>query len=220
MSGSSAKGVREASAPPIVYRSAAPADREGVEAIDDSFTTDRIYEVVADGGGFALRERDVEPPLLKVFPAEDEEDEDGEDEDGEDEDGEEGADGADAVPGGAGERSGRPRVEVAVSGDAVCGFVEYGVEEWHSRLVVHRIAVAPAHRGRGIGAELMERACAHGRRAGARTAWLEVTNVNAPAVRAYRRMGFELCGLDTTFYRGTASEGETALFMSRELDNR
>ncbi|MFI8828643.1 GNAT family N-acetyltransferase [Streptomyces sp. NPDC053431] len=191
MSGSSAGSAREYSAPPIVHRSAAPADRERIEAIDDSFTTDRIYEVVADGAGFALRERIVDPPLVKVFPDEGEDEDDG---------------------------SGGTYVEVAVAGGEVCGFVEVGVEEWHSRLVVHRIAVAPAHRGRGVGAALMERACAYGRRAGARTAWLEVTNVNAPAVRAYRRMGFELCGLDTTFYRGTASEGETALFMSRGLD--
>ncbi|MFE5297869.1 GNAT family N-acetyltransferase [Streptomyces sp. NPDC056632] len=211
MSGSSARSVREASAPPIGYRSAAPADREAVEAIDDSFTTDRIYEVVADGSGFALRERGVEPPLVKVFPEDPEDPEDFEDF----EDAGEGTGGAED-----GEGPGGSHVEVAVAGDEVCGFVACGIEEWHSRLVVHQIAVAPAHRGRGIGAALMERACAYGRRAGARTAWLEVTNVNAPAIRAYRRMGFELCGLDTTFYRGTASEGETALFMSRELDTR
>jgi hypothetical protein len=41
--------------------------------------------------------------------------------------------------------------------------------------------------------------------------------VNVPAVRAYRRLGFALCGLDTTFYRGTPAAGEVALFFTRDL---
>ncbi len=42
-------------------------------------------------------------------------------------------------------------------------------------------------------------------------------DVNAPAIAAYRAMGFELCGLDRLLYRSTPAEGETALFMAREL---
>lgn len=102
--------------------------------------------------------------------------------------------------------------------DTVCGYVEVEVQEWNRRLVVHVIAVAPGYRGRGVGAGLMERALAYGSSHGARTAWLETTSVNVPAVRAYRRMGFVLCGLDTTLYNGTSSEGETALFMSKPID--
>ncbi|MEU8761700.1 GNAT family N-acetyltransferase [Streptomyces sp. NPDC048659] len=179
--------------PPVVCRPAEPADRAAIEALDDSFRTDRVYEVLAGPDGFTLRETPVDPPLLKVFP-------------------DEGDDGEAPFEG--------LRVEVAVDGpggEAVRGYVAFRVEEWNRRLVVDTIAVAPAHRGAGVGQALMERACAYGRSRGARTAWLEVTNVNAPAVRAYRRMGFELCGLDTTLYRGTASEGETALFMSKPL---
>ncbi|MFE1783029.1 GNAT family N-acetyltransferase [Streptomyces sp. NPDC059506] len=183
----------------VVYRRAEERDLEAVRGIDGSFTTGTVYEVVAGDGGFALREVPVDPPLVKVFPDDDDEEEGGEG------DGDGGA-----FPG--------RYAEVAVDGGEVCGFVVAGVEEWHSRLVVHEITVAPAHRGRGIGAALMRRACAYGRGLGARTAWLETSSLNVPAVRAYRRMGFALCGLDTTFYRGTPSEGETALFMSRPLD--
>ncbi|MGW7430601.1 GNAT family N-acetyltransferase [Streptomyces sp. NPDC054861] len=108
---------------------------------------------------------------------------------------------------------------VAVDADGtVLGVVAVAVEEWNHRLVIRRITVDPAHRGRGIGGELMRRALAYGRDRGARTAWLEVTSVNVPAVRAYRRMGFRLCGLDTTLYTGTPSEGETALFMAKPLE--
>ncbi|GHG46792.1 GNAT family N-acetyltransferase [Streptomyces griseocarneus] len=99
-------------------------------------------------------------------------------------------------------------VLVADAGGELCGAVSFAYEEWNRRLVVADIRVSPGRRGRGIGAGLMDRALARGRELGART---------APAVRAYRRMGFVLCGLDTSLYTGTSSEGETALFMSRPL---
>ncbi|MET9418596.1 GNAT family N-acetyltransferase [Streptomyces klenkii] len=174
----------------VVYRPALPGEHAEAEAIDNSFTTATVLEVTASDEGFRLRRTPVDPPLRKVYPAEDEEAEDG---------------GEDA------------HVIVARAGDVLCGAVRLTHSAWNDRLVIADIRVAPGHRGRGIGTALMERGLAHGRELGARTAWLEVTNVNAPAVRAYRRMGFALCGLDTSLYRGTASEGETALFMSRPL---
>jgi ribosomal protein S18 acetylase RimI-like enzyme len=178
----------------LAYRVAGPADQSALAALDDSFTTEHVYEVAAGDVGFGLRLVAVDPPLVKVFPVE----EDGPGEDGAEADVHE---------------------IMAVDADGTpVGFVAVGVEEWNRRLVVHQVTVAPAHRGRGIGGELMRRALAHGRERGARTAWLEVTSVNVPAVRAYRRMGFRLCGLDTTLYTGTESEGETALFMARPLD--
>ncbi|MCF3102489.1 GNAT family N-acetyltransferase [Streptomyces roseoverticillatus] len=176
-----------ASAAAVVYRPALPGEHAGAEAIDNSFTTATVLEVTASDEGFRLRETPVDPPLRKVYPAEDEE-------------GDEDA-----------------HVIVARAGDVLCGAISLTHAEWNHRLVIADLRVAPGHRGRGIGPALMERGLAHGRELGARTAWLEVTNVNAPAVRVYRRMGFALCGLDTSLYRGTASEGETALFMSRSL---
>ncbi|MFD1151350.1 GNAT family N-acetyltransferase [Saccharothrix hoggarensis] len=109
-------------------------------------------------------------------------------------------------------------VFVAADGPRVRGFVAVDVEDWRRRLVIHQVTVAPQHRGLGIGRTLLEHALAHGREHGALTAWLETSTVNVPAVRAYRRMGFALCGLDTTFYRGTPAEGETALFFALALD--
>ncbi|MER7953226.1 GNAT family N-acetyltransferase [Streptomyces sp. NPDC096030] len=181
----------------LAYRVAGPADQSALAALDDSFTTEYVYEVASGDVGFGLRLTAVDPPLVKVFPAEDEP-EDGPEDGGADD--------------------GRHEI-VAVDADGTpVGFIAVGVEEWNRRLVVHQLTVGPGHRGRGIGGELMRRALAHGREHGARTAWLEVTSVNVPAVRAYRRMGFRLCGLDTTLYTGTESEGETALFMARPLD--
>ncbi|MEV1116048.1 GNAT family N-acetyltransferase [Actinosynnema sp. NPDC049800] len=108
-------------------------------------------------------------------------------------------------------------VFVAADGPRVRGFVAVDLEDWHRRLVIRQVTVAPGHRGRGIGRALVEHACAHGREHGALTAWLETSSVNVPAVGAYRRLGFALCGLDTTFYRGTPAVGEVALFFARDL---
>ncbi|MFC7329537.1 GNAT family N-acetyltransferase [Marinactinospora rubrisoli] len=172
----------------IGYRRAGPADQAGIADLDDSFTTDTVLDVATGPDGFALREITLGRPMTKTFPPDEDE----------------------WSPG--------VLVDVAVHGPTVCGFVAFQVSAWNRRLVIHEIAVAPLHRGRGIGAALMDRACEHGRMHGARTAWLETSNVNVPAVRAYQRMGFTLCGLDTSLYRGTAAEGEIALFMSRSLD--
>ncbi len=96
----------------------------------------------------------------------------------------------------------------------MCGYVDTEYEPWNRRLVVADIEVAGPWQGRGIGprADEPRRRAGAGVRAG--HVWLEVTNINAPAIRAYRRMGFAFCGLDTTLYRGTASEGDGAVHES------
>ncbi|GAA0447342.1 GNAT family N-acetyltransferase [Streptomyces stramineus] len=178
--------------PAMTYRTARPGEEKDIEGIDNSFTTSFVLEVTAAETGFTLREVAVDPPLRKVFPAEE-------------------------ATGDAGEETGGHTVVACDATGAVCGAVTVEYARWNRRLVIADVRVAPEHRGRGVGSALMSRALDHGRALGARTAWLEVTSVNAPAVRAYRRMGFALCGLDTSLYTGTASEGEQALFMSRSL---
>jgi ribosomal protein S18 acetylase RimI-like enzyme len=90
-------------------------------------------------------------------------------------------------------------------------------EAWNRRVVIWHLYVSGEYRRRGVGGRLLETALAAAREAGARTAWLETSNLNVPAVRAYERLGFVLCGLDTTLYDGTPAEGEVALFFSRRL---
>ncbi|MEV5867601.1 GNAT family N-acetyltransferase [Streptomyces tendae] len=140
---------------------------------------------VADDG-FALREVKVDPPLTKVFP---EDEYDGDD---------------------AGSRT---FVAHGAAGH-LAGFVTVSYSGWNRRLTVENIEIAPEHRGRGVGRALMGVAVEFARERGAGHLWLEVTNINAPAIHAYRRMGFAFCGLDTALYDGTPSEGEQALYMS------
>ncbi|MFD3695427.1 GNAT family N-acetyltransferase [Streptomyces sp. NPDC058646] len=182
------------SADGIVYRLALPGDAGAIEALDSSFTTDTVFEVAATDTGFTLREVPVEPPLHKVFPPEEHDEQ---------------------ALAGARDSAGDARTYVALAGGRVCGFAAVGYTPWNRRLAIEDIEVAPAHRGRGIGRALMECAAEFARERGADHLWLEVSSVNAPAVHAYRRMGFTFCGLDTALYGGTPAAGEQALFMSR-----
>ncbi|MFH8344363.1 GNAT family N-acetyltransferase [Streptomyces sp. NPDC018045] len=175
----------------IVYRPARPGDEEAVAAIDGSFTTDTVFDVTLTEEGFTIRPVRLDTPIHKVFP--DDEPEGGTDEkDAHDE-----------------------RTIVAVDRDEVCGFVVTEYNSWNRRLTIADIEVAPTHRGRGVGRALMNHALEHARERGAGHVWLEVTHINAPAIRAYQRLGFAFCGLDTSLYEGTESAGETALYMSR-----
>ncbi|HZF91481.1 GNAT family N-acetyltransferase [Streptomyces sp.] len=176
----------------IVYRLARPEDSEPIERLDGSFTTDSVFEVTATGEGFRIRETPVDPPIDKVFP--DEEDSGDEEDD-----------------------PGLTRTVVAFDGKELCGFVETAFSPWNGRLTISDIEVAPEWRGKGVGRTLMRHALDFARECGAGHVWLEVSNINAPAIRAYLRMGFVFCGLDTSLYEGTRSAGEQALFMSRQV---
>ncbi|MBT2363990.1 GNAT family N-acetyltransferase [Streptomyces sp. ISL-10] len=172
-------------------RAARPEDTEAIAGVDGSFTTSTVFQVAVSDEGFAFREVPVDPPLTKVFP-EDESDDGDED----------------------GEESGS-RTFVAVGADnEVAGFAAVSYSPWNRRLTIEDIEVAPDHRGRGVGRALMGHAVEFARECGAGHIWLEVTNVNAAAIHAYRRMGFAFCGLDTALYHGTESEGEQAIYMS------
>ncbi|WP_328421808.1 GNAT family N-acetyltransferase [Streptomyces sp. NBC_00443] len=176
----------------IRYRPARPEDGTALAELDGSFTTDSVFEVAATADGFSIRRTPVQPPLHKVFPADD----GSEDDDGPPE---------------------LNRTVVAFDGDRLCGVVETSFAPWNARLTIRDIEVAPAWRGTGIGRTLMNHAFDFARECGADHVWLEVSNINAPAIRAYLRMGFTFCGLDTSLYDGTESAGEQALFMARRV---
>jgi GNAT superfamily N-acetyltransferase len=53
------------------------------------------------------------------------------------------------------------------------------------------LVTGTAYRGRGFGGELLQRALAWGRRAGADEAYLQVVETNLGAMRLYERAGFE-----------------------------
>ncbi|GLW51285.1 hypothetical protein Stsp02_69460 [Streptomyces sp. NBRC 14336] len=146
------------------FRAARPEDSRVIAALDGSFTTRSIFQVAVTEDGFGIKEIPVDPPLRKVFPAEDES--------------------------AAAEEDPDSRTFVAVCPDgSLAGFASVSHSSWNRRLTVDDIEVAPGHRGRGVGRTLMDHAVGFARECGAGHIRLEVTHVNAPAIHAYRRMG-------------------------------
>lgn len=91
----------------------------------------------------------------------------------------------------------------------VVGFLGYWLiaDEVH----ISTFAVHPDHRTRRIGEKMLLSALAVARRKGAELATLEVRESNQPAIRLYRKLGFQAVGRRTGYYR---DNGEDAILMT------
>jgi ribosomal protein S18 acetylase RimI-like enzyme len=166
-----------------------PEDAGQIKSIDTGFTTEAIYTAYRDGDLFGLRFTTLLEPITKRFPLDDPDSPD------------------------------RPWefAVVAVAGDRICGFLAAGYQVWNRRLTLWHLYVDRSERRQGIARLLVDRAEAYGIGKGALHLWLETSSLNAPGVTAYRKLGFEWCGLDTTLYQGSPAAGETALFFARPI---
>jgi GNAT superfamily N-acetyltransferase len=107
--------------------------------------------------------------------------------------------------------------KVAVLDGEVRGFIGWALAAWNRRMTIWHFYVDMPYRRRGGGRVLMDAALEWAQRAGAVTAWVETSQVNYPGIVAYQRLGFEICGFDTTLYRGSLGPDEVAVFMSRVI---
>ena len=82
-------------------------------------------------------------------------------------------------------------VIVAMSGEEVAGFCTFSMPEAGAVAWINTLAVAEAHRGRGIGAALTVRAAKRLFAAGAPDVGLTTNDGNGPAIRLYVRLGFK-----------------------------
>jgi GNAT superfamily N-acetyltransferase len=163
-------------------------DRDQVLSLDTSVLSDSIYRISPDGDSFLISLEPLDPPRVKTFDLDD--------------DLTDGAwDQASVVQGPAG----------------VVAFCATRFERWQRRQVVMGLYVDAGWRRRGLGRRLLDDVCSRGNANNASHVWLETANVNVSAVRAYMRMGFVLCGLDVSFYRGTSDASEVGLFMSKDI---
>jgi ribosomal-protein-alanine N-acetyltransferase len=87
---------------------------------------------------------------------------------------------------------------------------------WHvaDELHVLGVAVAEAHRRRGMGVALMGAAQDYARGCAIRLLLLEVRRSNRPAIRLYRRLGWSAMGVRPGYY----ADGEDAVEMMMTLD--
>jgi len=89
---------------------------------------------------------------------------------------------------------------------------------WNRSLVIWEFGVAASHRQRGIGRDLMNATAELARQKNLRVLLAETQNTNVPAIRFYQAVGFELDGLDLSYYSNKDLDyGEVALFMKRKL---
>ncbi len=70
---------------------------------------------------------------------------------------------------------------------ACCALLARGADEFE----VAKMAVAPDHRGNGVGRKLLEAVIAAARASGTRRLYLETNRVLAPAIRLYQSVGFQ-----------------------------
>jgi ribosomal protein S18 acetylase RimI-like enzyme len=162
-------------------------DRAAVEAIDTTFETDVVFDMVTRTRGIELVERALPRPIQKRYSIREV-----------------------FAPWASWERG------WVAEDDRVRGFAAVAYEPWHQRLVLWFLYISPSHRRRGVGRALLERVEACGREQGATHVWLETSNVNVPGVRAYDRLGYALCGADALYY-GSYMPGETALYLAKVL---
>ncbi len=164
-------------------------DRIGVEAIDTSFETATVFDLVTTPRAIELVERPLAQPITKRYSIR-----------------EVFADWARWDQG-----------WVAVDSDGqIRGFATAEYEPWHQRAILWFLYISPASRRQGMGRALLARVEDFALEAGATHVWLETSNVNVPGIAAYGRLGYALCGADRLYY-GRYAPGETAIYLAKEL---
>ena len=89
---------------------------------------------------------------------------------------------------------------------------------WNKSLWVWELHVAKTHRRRGIGRRLVEALAQLGYAAGLRTLVCETQNTNVPAMHFYHKIGFNIEGIDLSYYSNDDfPDGEIAIFMKKRL---
>lgn len=164
-----------------------PEDAEQIVCMDVSFTTYTIYTPYLNGDQMGLRLTTLQSPLTKRFSL------------------------ADV------HESAWEFAMVATVEGRICGFPAARYQTWNRRLTISHLYVYRPQRRRGIARLLLDQAQVFGIEKNALTMWVETSSMNTSAVRAYRRLGFELCGFDTTLYHGTSASAETAIFLARPI---
>ena len=108
-------------------------------------------------------------------------------------------------------------VKAVENGDIV-GMAICDNRAWNRTLWVWEFHVHPERQGEGIGRQLMEAVIENARRAGCRVIVCETQNTNAPAVDFYRKLGFEIGGVDLSYYTNEdVTAGEVAIFMKYKI---
>ena len=106
----------------------------------------------------------------------------------------------------------------AYAGDELAGVAIAEVRTWNLTLWIWELHVAASWQRQGIGLKLVDTLARDAQAAGLRTLQVETQNTNVPAIEFYRRAGFEMEGIDLSYYTNyDVSDYEVAIFMKRKL---
>ncbi len=105
-------------------------------------------------------------------------------------------------------------VAVDPATDEILGYAGVEISALWGEVDIINIAVAPAHRRRGVGRLLLRRIVSLCRRRSVPVLWLRVRASNRGAQRFYRRMGFRLRGRFQGYY---VDPEEAALIMAMDI---
>jgi ribosomal-protein-alanine N-acetyltransferase len=95
---------------------------------------------------------------------------------------------------------------------AIAGYICFWILE--GELIINNVAIAPAHRRRGLARRLLTHAFDAGRAAGCRMAYLEVRPSNRAALALYAAFGFTVISRRRGYY---SDNQEDALVMRAPL---
>ena len=177
------------------------ADLPYLNHIDAYFTSDRFLNVIKTVDGFnttwQLSEQPLEPPFVSTDYYLDDYD--------------------------LAEIAGRLKRNdglylVVEENDQLIAMLDMEPQTWQHAAMLWNISVDRAYRGRGIGRELIRRAIEWARDHQLRGIRLETQTNNWPACNFYRRLGFQLGGLDDHYYANDdLGVKEVALFWWYEI---
>lgn len=86
---------------------------------------------------------------------------------------------------------------------------------WNNSFYIENILVNEKYRRQGLGIMLIKNAIKEARKLNCRVIELETQNTNYPAIQFYRRMGFNITGVNTRLYDNSE---EIALFMTLDVE--
>jgi len=104
------------------------------------------------------------------------------------------------------------------AGSKLIGVAIAEKREWNRTLWVWEFHILPDFRNQGLGRKLMESLAERAQQAGCRVITCETQNTNLPAIRFYRKLGFEIGAVDLSYYTNQdLTNFELAIFMKRYL---
>ena len=107
----------------------------------------------------------------------------------------------------------------AYDGESTVGVAIAETVGWNRSLWIREFGISSPYRRQGLGRRLMDRVALHASEEGIRVLVCETQTTNVPAIDFYRSVGFDVGGIDLSYYSNDdVQAGEVALFMKRKLE--